>query len=86
MASNFFIWQVSILKGKSLVDVLLGAGSGLGISGLWVAIAKVCHLKGNKLSFHIEKDGSQEKGIHGAIVLIENKNFLQKLLKDGCIY
>ena len=52
MASNFFIWQVSILKGKSLVDVLLGAGSGSGISRLWVAIAEVRHLKGNQLSFH----------------------------------
>ena len=38
MASNFVIWQVSILKGNSLVDVFLGAGPGPGISRLWVAI------------------------------------------------
>ena len=31
-------------------------------------------------------DGSQEKGICSVIVLIENKNLLQKLPKDDCIY
>ena len=52
MASNFVIWQVSILKGKSLVDVLLGAGSGPGISRIWIATVDPCHLKGKQLSFH----------------------------------
>ena len=32
------------------------------------------------------EDGSQQKWIHSVIVLIENKNLLQKLLKDDCIY
>ena len=30
--------------------------------------------------------GSQENWIHSVIVLMENKNLLQKLLKDDCIY
>ena len=83
MASNFFIWQVSILKGKSLVDVLLGAGSGPGISRLWVS--DLCHLKGKQLSFHLEKRRWQRKGFIVSLGM-ENKNFLQKLLKDDCIY
>ena len=64
MASNFVIWQVSILKGKSLVDVLLGAGSNPGISRLWVATVDLCHLKGKQLSFHLEKQRwqSRERG------------------------
>ena len=32
------------------------------------------------------EDGSQEKWIQSVIVLMENKNLLQKLLKDDCIY
>ena len=32
------------------------------------------------------EDRSQEKWIHSVIVLMENKNLLQKLLKDDCIY
>ena len=32
------------------------------------------------------EDGSQEKWILSVIVLMENKNLLQKLLKDDCIY
>ena len=31
-------------------------------------------------------DGCQEKGIRSVIVLIENKNLLQKLPKDDCVY
>ena len=37
MASNFVFWQVSILIGKSLVKVLLSAGTDQGISVLWIA-------------------------------------------------
>ena len=31
------------------------------------------------------EDGSQEKWIQSVIVLMENKNLLQKLLKDDCM-
>ena len=32
------------------------------------------------------EDDSQQKWIHSVIVLMENKNLLQKLLKDDCMY
>ena len=32
------------------------------------------------------EDDSQQKWIHSVIVLMEDKNLLQKLLKDDCIY
>ena len=54
MASSFVFWQVSILLGKSLVNVLLSAGTDQGISGLWIATAELCHLKVKQLSFHLE--------------------------------
>ena len=37
MASSFVFWQGSILTGKSLVNVLLSAGTDQGISVLWIA-------------------------------------------------
>ena len=53
MASSFVFWQVSILIGKSLVNVLLSAGTDQGISGLWIATVELC-LKVKQLSFHLE--------------------------------
>nr|XP_023892640.1 uncharacterized protein LOC112004634 [Quercus suber] len=48
-------YQVSILIGKSLVNVLLSARTDQGISGLWIATADLCHLKVKQLSFHLRE-------------------------------
>ena len=54
MASSFVFWQGSILTGKSLVNVLLSAGTDQGIRGLWIATVELCHLTVKQLSFHLE--------------------------------
>ena len=68
------------------MDVLLGAGSGLGISRLWVATIDVSSKR--EATFISLRDAEMAVKRKGFIVSLwmENKNFLQKLLKDDCIY
>ena len=64
----------------------MGAGSGPGISRLWVATIDVSSKR--EATFISLRDAEMAVKRKGFIVSLwmENKNFLQKLLKADCIY